>query len=74
MTPYDKKSVEFGTMLIPDRLWNATERKENQLPSPVKVLGVSRSTSSQEGYLYLVRKAGGVSVWLDAGWFIGIAR
>ena len=70
---YDPKEVQAYQWLHPDPLWNATERHQNQLPDPVKVEDV-RKAQCQTGLLFHVTTKSGEGVWLDAGWFVGIAR
>ena len=62
------RDVKVGDMLHPDPLWNQTERGQNCLAVPTKVIGVSEATS-QSGVLFEVRTKGGFTRQLDAGWF-----
>lgn len=63
--------VKVGDHLKPDPMWNATERRPNQLPDPVEVLAVVQAQAqSQSGVLFRVRTFSGITRDLDAGWFI----
>lgn len=69
---YDYQSVKESDWLIPDPLWNSTERPPNQLPPACRVDGVI-AAQSETGILFHVKTNSGASRWLDAGWFIGRA-
>ena len=69
---YDYKSVKEGDWLIPDKLWNETERPHNHLPPACRVDGI-KEARSESGLLFCV-KTYSEERWLDAGWFIGIAE
>jgi hypothetical protein len=62
------KKVKIGDSLVPDELWNQTER-QHKLSNPTKVLGV-REATCQTGILLLVRCTSGMERWLSAGWFL----
>lgn len=61
-------NIKAGDMLNPDPLYNQTERFENRLSVPTKLLGVEGAVS-QSGVLYQVQTVRGEKIWLDAGWF-----
>lgn len=56
-------TVKVGDTVVPDPLWNQTERPVNRLPKLAVVNGIRHETC-QTGHLFLVGKR-----WLDAGWF-----
>lgn len=60
--------VAVGQKLNPLPLWNRTERSENCLMVPTKILG-KKHAASQTGIMYKVLTKGGSLQWLDAGWF-----
>ena len=62
------KKVKIGDLLVPDELWNRTER-HHKLAIPTEVLGV-REAQCQTGILVLVRCTSGLERWLSAGWFL----
>jgi len=62
-------NIKVGDTLVPDPLWNQTERGGNRLAVPSKILGV-QSAICQSGILLNVRTVGGQDRWLDAGWFV----
>lgn len=60
-----------GDLLIPQPEFNASERPENRLPVPVRILAVrSNARGCQSGIMYAVRTTGGVRHELDAAWFM----
>lgn len=62
------KRVRPGDLLRPIALWNQSERRDNQLPDPVRVLRV-REAPSQSGVLFAVKTLDGGERELDAAWF-----
>jgi hypothetical protein len=68
MSSEDAKKIMAGDLLIPDELWNRTERL-HKLEIPTEVLSVKKA-SCQTGILLLVRCTSGMERWLSAGWFL----
>lgn len=62
-------TVSIGDLLIPDPLYNQSERGNNRLPVPTKVIG-KKSAVCQSGIMLQVQNIGGQKTWLDAGWFL----
>lgn len=62
------RNVRAGDFLVPDPLWNQTERWPRQLAVPCEVLSV-RPGVSEHGLLFEVRNNGGECRFLSAGWF-----
>ncbi len=61
--------VQPGDALRPAPAWNRTERPNQHLASPTKVLRVTPA-NSQSGVLFTVKTLGGHERTLDAGWFL----
>lgn len=60
--------VRAGDFLVPDPLWNQTERWPRQLAVPSEILSV-RQAVAQHSLLFEVRTNSGESRFLSAGWF-----
>ena len=63
------EKIKPGDMLMPDPLWNRTERVGSQLPEPVQILRSFEATS-QSKWLFVVRTKNGMERMLDAAWFV----
>lgn len=66
-------TVKPGDVVIPDPLWNRTERPQRHLPPRVRVLRVVTPYYGQLSRGFVVELANGQRRILDAGWFIGRA-
>ena len=70
MTPTWIPNLKLGDNLIPDQLWNETERYR-KLPPMVEVLGLKKAPSDH-GVMILVKFKHGGTTWLSVGWFTGV--
>lgn len=69
------RTVSTGDWIIPLKLWNEScGRAADELSAKVKVLAVKPTAACQTGVMIKVKNRSGTPVWLDAGWFVGIAK
>lgn len=60
--------IKAGAKLIPNPIWNETERTR-KLRIPAEVVDVRTERNCQTGVMVKVLDVRGESQWLSAGWF-----
>ena len=68
MNSTEARKVKVGDLIVPDNVWNRSERV-NKLATPTEVFGVKEAVC-ETGILFRVRYLSGTEVWLSAGWFM----
>lgn len=66
--PEDRKChYVFGDWVSVDR-WDRTERKQNQIGSPARVLSIVEETHCESGFMVLIKGTSGRTLRLDSNW------